>query len=229
MDVCGGLITSMNTLIPLEHWAPGTTLEDHANFFTKTSDFDAHACYAVYLLGHVLDLYSHQPCLASRVGASPTGSVDRSSPSYTSRWTELWHYIDNWHRHRPDEMLPIHYLDTQACPFPKILYSNPAAISGNQLYHTASILMLQHKPASTFVTPKPRSIFWHARQACAISISNHHHGAWTNSIQPLWIAGQWMSHPSEQKSILEILERIEQETGWGTKWRAEDLKEFWGD
>ena len=229
MDVCGGLITSMNTLIPMDHWAPGATLDAQAKFFRKTSGFDAHACYAVYLCGRVLNLLTHRTQLALRVRASPAGDADASSSSHIACWIELWHYIDDWHRQRPDEMLPISYVDIQTLPFPQILSSNPAAISGNQLYHTASILMLQHKPPSIILSPKPRSIFWHARQICAISISNHHHGAWTNSIQPIWIAGQWMSHPSEQKAILELLERIERETGWGTKWRAEDLKEFWGD
>lgn len=38
-----------------------------------------------------------------------------------------------------------------------------------------------------------------------------------------------MSHPSEHRKILEILARIEAETGWATSWRAEDLKEYWGD
>jgi predicted metalloendopeptidase len=60
-------------------------------------------------------------------------------------------------------------------------------------------------------------------------MSNDHHGAWTNSIQPLWIAGQWMSHPSEHQAILRLLEKIEQKCGWPTKWRAVDLQEFWGD
>jgi hypothetical protein len=38
-----------------------------------------------------------------------------------------------------------------------------------------------------------------------------------------------MSHPDEHKAILDILERIEKESGWGTRWRQEDLKSFWGD
>lgn len=229
MDVCGGLITSMSTLIPMEHWAPATTLRENAVSFNNACDFNAHACYAVYLCGHVLDLFTQKSRLASRVGFSHVAGAAESSSEYSSRWIELWHYVDEWYRHRPNEMTPIHYLDDQTIPFPKVLYSNPAAISGNQLYHTASILMLQHKPPTAVLSQKPRSIFWHARQVCAISTSNLHHGAWTNSIQPLWIAGQWMSHRSEQKAILELLERIENETGWGTKWRAEDLKDFWGD
>lgn len=38
-----------------------------------------------------------------------------------------------------------------------------------------------------------------------------------------------MSHPSEHRAILRILDRIEKEVGWDTKWRADDLKEYWGD
>ena len=112
-----------------------------------------------------------------------------------------------------------------------VLFANAAAISGTQLYHTASIIMLQNRPTEVTLSPeqKLRGVLWHARQICAISISNHHHGAWTNSIQPLWIAGQCMSHPDEHRAILEILDKIEKASGWGTRWRANDLREFWGD
>jgi len=44
----------------------------------------------------------------------------------------------------------------------------------------------------------------------------------------LWVAGRVMSSPLEHKAILELYETIELETGWGAKWRAEDLKEIWG-
>lgn len=113
--------------------------------------------------------------------------------------------------------------------FPTILFGNGPATSGNQMYHTAALLMLKYKPPNIRLNRKPRSMLWHARQICAISISNTHHGCWTNSTQPLWIAGQLMSHPSEHEAILNIYSRIERETGWGTKWRADDLREYWGD
>jgi hypothetical protein len=38
-----------------------------------------------------------------------------------------------------------------------------------------------------------------------------------------------MSHASEHRAILNVLERIERETGWVTSWRREDLKAWWGD
>ncbi|PSN62399.1 C6 transcription factor [Corynespora cassiicola Philippines] len=227
MDVCGGLIASMKTLIPVDRWVPGVDLEADVDLFRRANGYDAHACHAVYLCAQALDLLAFRPHLAERVGESPPSAVHLDN-AYASRWTELWRFIEDWHSRRPPEMLPISSINSSERPFPMVLYSNPAAISGNQLYHTASILMMRHKPSGVSIVPKPRSIFWHARQICAISISNDHHGAWTNSIQPIWIAGQWMSHPTEQKAILELYERIETETGWGTKWRAEDLKEFWG-
>lgn len=61
------------------------------------------------------------------------------------------------------------------------------------------------------------------------SLANCISGAWTNSIQPLWIAGKVMSHPSEHRAIVNILERIQRETGWQTSWRREDLETWWGD
>jgi hypothetical protein len=103
-----------------------------------------------------------------------------------------------------------------------------AAISGNQFAHTAAILMLQRKPRD--LTPgKVRSILWHARQICGIALSNDYHGAWTNTLQPIWIAGRLMSHPQEHAAIVRLLKIIERETGWATQWRIDDLMEHWGD
>ncbi|KAH6613004.1 C6 zinc finger domain protein [Boeremia exigua] len=228
MDVCGGLIASMSPLIPIEHWASSLDIDAAITLFEGQDGFDAYACYAVYMCAQVLDLLGFRSHLTERVGASPSG-IEESSSTYAARWTALWHNLDGWYRRRPAEMRPTFSIAPTTRPFPTVLYSNPAAISGNQLYHTSSMLMLQHKPSKIIVTPKPSSIFWHARQICGISASNCHHGAWTNAVQPLWIAGQWMSHESEQTAILELLAKIERETGWGTNWRAEDLKEFWGN
>ncbi|KAK1972333.1 hypothetical protein LY78DRAFT_391933 [Colletotrichum sublineola] len=227
MDVCGGLISSVKTLIPVNHWASRIDLEADVALFLANPGHDMWANYAVYLCAQVLDL------LAPLAKANPGGLFfdgPRNDTSYQVRWMKLWRFVEDWHRRRPSEMqhiMSIPSSDTE--PFPKILYSNPAAISGNQLYHTASLLMLQNRPASLRLSPKPRSALWHARQICGISMTNHHHGAWTNSVQPLWIAGRCMSHPAEHRAILELLEKIEQESGWCTKWRADDLKDFWGD
>jgi hypothetical protein len=223
MDVCGGLISSAKTLIPVSHWASKTDLETDVSLYRLQNTFEMWANYAVYLVAQVLDLLAG-------LSDSDFSVVEKADAKFCTRWLNLWKHVSDWHALRP---APLHSIITMpscdSSPFPTVLFSNPAAISGNQLYHTASILMLQNQPPGVRLLPKPRSILWHARQVCAISISNNHHGAWTNGLQPLWIAGRCMSHPTEHRAILDLLEKIERESGWGTRWRADDLREFWGD
>lgn len=226
MDVCGGLISSVKTLIPVSRWVTETNLFEAVKLFENQPDFSSWANYSVYLIAQVIDLL--MPRSSQDGEPSPTLADDKDKGR--ARWLTLWEYICGWHDGRPEPLHPIMTIpSSDPSPFPTIIFSNPAAISGNQLYHTASILMLQNQPQGLRLQPKPRSILWHARRVCAISISNDHHGAWTNSVQPLWIAGRCMSNPMEHKAILTLLEKIERESGWGTSWRADDLKAFWGD
>ncbi|KAF2030130.1 hypothetical protein EK21DRAFT_89194 [Setomelanomma holmii] len=227
MDVCGGLIASEKTLIPITHWLGDTDSDTPANRVEARVSFDAYACDAVYLCAQVLDLLALQPQLARYGNVTTSSANGLAYEDFTGQWSILWSSIDDWCNTRPPEMHPISSTTVPLKPFPLVLYSNPAAISGNQLYHTACILMLRHKPSSINLSPESNIILWHAHQVCAISTSNHHHGAWNNSIQPLWIAGQLLSEDREREAVLELYERIERETGWGTKWRAEDLKAHW--
>jgi hypothetical protein len=220
MDVCGGLILSTKTLIPTSHWASKLGLEADVNWFRTQTGYDAWANYSVYLNAQVLDL----------IAPITNNLLEASGLEFQAKWLKLWNHLSDWHRLRPAALRSIITIpSSETAPFPTILFSNAAAISSNQLYHTASLLMLQNQPQKLRLTPTPRGILWHARQICAISMSNDDHGAWTNSIQPLWIAGRCMSHPAEHKAVLELLEKVESVSGWSTKWRADDLKEFWGD
>ncbi|KAK1762061.1 fungal-specific transcription factor domain-containing protein [Phialemonium atrogriseum] len=227
MDVCGGLISSVKTLIPVGSWATKIDLDADVGLLRSTKGFDMCANHVVYLVAQVLDLLA--PSVNAPHGVT-VGIEPRTDQPFKTRWLKLWRHLQDWHDRRPPEMHNVMSIpSSDSSPFPTILYSNPAAISGNQLYHTGSILMLQNMPVSLRLTPRPKSILWHARRVCGISITNHHHGAWTNSIQPLWIAGRCMSHPSEHRAILEVLSKIQRESGWAAEWRADDLKEFWGE
>ncbi|KAI5797752.1 fungal-specific transcription factor domain-containing protein [Geopyxis carbonaria] len=223
MDVCGGIIAEESTIVPLGKWAghPHLGWNDSIQLFQTAAarDFDMYANYSVFLCATALDL------LAS-------ADANRNTEAYRERWRTLWGLLQEWHANRPEAMQPLMTLpadpDDGAKPFPKILYGNSPAISGNQLYHTSSILLAQAKPKGERLAPGSKSIIWHARQVCGISATNTHHGCWSNALQPLWVAGRLMSHPSEHRVILDTLSRIERETGWKMSWRAEDLMEFWG-
>ncbi|EXJ91912.1 hypothetical protein A1O3_00462 [Capronia epimyces CBS 606.96] len=233
MDLCGGLISNERTLIPIDEWMSTGSFELDCDVFrTRALEvFEEHANYACYLVGRVLHFLFGSPKPRDRAPEI----YGEDQPNYAENWVLLFNRLEEWYALRPLEMQPLLSLnpgggglpDGRSSPFPTVLFGNGAAISGNQLQHTAALLMLQRIPKT--VPRKSRSILWHARQICAISISNAHHGCWTNSIQPLWLAGQVMSHPAEHQAILDIYDRIESETGWGATWRAEDLKQHWGD
>ncbi|KAF3386672.1 hypothetical protein F1880_000719 [Penicillium rolfsii] len=237
MDVCGGLISEEETIIPLHNWRPrDMTANEASQLFLSSarSGFDTYANCTVYLcaqtLGVLFGCSSHtaHPC-------SPTHCIpEEDINSYVYRWRELFGQVEQWFESRPSQMKSIFTVAQSGSsgidqPFPMVLYGNGAAISGNQLYHVCALLLLQHKPKTLSLSKKPKSVLWHARQICAISASNTHHGCWTNALQPLWIAGKVMSHYSEHTAIVDTLIRIERETGWATAWRVEDLKDFWGD
>ncbi|GMF99539.1 unnamed protein product [[Candida] boidinii] len=72
-----------------------------------------------------------------------------------------------------------------------------------------------------------KSPTWHARRICGIGISNSDHGAYTNSLQPFWVAGKLTSSITEHHLILKHLNDIEKKIGWSTKSRSKDLIEYW--
>jgi hypothetical protein len=229
MDIVGGLVSSEKTLIPMHNWMGGGDIALDLALFSAHGTTDMYANQMEYLCGKVIDLLCSSGRWESRhhKRSNVLDMID-----YGSEWLQLFELVEQWYQHRPEGMKALIAIPSQAqdpCkPFPTIYFGNGPAISGNQMYHTTALIMLKHRPAHVHFSKKPQSMLWHARQICAISISNSHHGSWTNSTQPLWIAGQQMSHPSEHRAILEILERIERESGWASKWRADDLKEFWG-
>lgn len=225
IDICGALISSERTLIPLHRWMGGVDITADVNTLLNLhSDFSMYANHVVYLTGQVIDLL----CSSGKWEQRHRNPAHPMSPTeYFHQWTQLFELLERWYHDRPEEMKTIISISASTTnkPFPTLLFGNGPGISGNQMYHTAALLMLKYKPPHVQFAKKPPSVLWHARQICGISISNHHHGSWSNSIQPLWIAGQHMSHPSEHRAILQIYETIEREMGWATKWRADDLKE----
>ncbi|GAB7335540.1 hypothetical protein MBLNU13_g07881t2 [Cladosporium sp. NU13] len=228
MDLCGGLISLERTLIPVEKWTKSSISEMIVKTYPRSGNFHDYAKIASNIIAQAMHLFASYHASEGAFGFSAANRAE--SEAYGTRWRRLFDDIQEWFSTRPVEMLPVMAMSAKDCgsPFPTILYTNAAAISGNQFAHTAAIMMLQRKPRE-IVLGKIRSILWHARQICGIALSNDHHGAWTNTVQPIWIAGRLMSHPQEHDVIIRLLERIERETGWATKWRIDDLMEHWGD
>jgi Fungal specific transcription factor domain/Fungal Zn(2)-Cys(6) binuclear cluster domain len=218
MDIAHAVIGEQSTVCPCEDWIPrGYSAQDARRLFLESGTADMYANYSVYLCARVINLIA---------------STDRN---YNVQWQILWDELEEWRTNRPKEMLPVFSSlgrETEgdlgfAASFPRILYSNGPAVSGNQLYHMAHILMVQNKPRIFKIGPQTKSLIWHAKQICSISLFNFDHGCWNNALQPLWIAGQLMSSKSERKSISNILKKIDSTTGWSMKGRLHDLELIW--
>lgn len=158
MDMWGGFLTDTNTKIPTSLWflPSGSMSAAVDRFKAEFKSFDQYANYAVFLCASAMNVISND---------------ERSS--YNTRWKSLFDLLEDWYSNRPPEMRPLisRSDDTGRYPFPSILFTNSAAVSGNQLYHAAALLMLQGKPKETKIRSY-KSIFWHARQICGITASN---------------------------------------------------------
>jgi hypothetical protein len=182
-----------------------------------------YANYAVFLCARTCELISDRN---KYVELGIENGCDMEQ--FQQRWEELWNRLLNWASRRPGELKPVE--STNTTPFPRILFAHWAAISSNQLYHTASVLLLaaNTKPRSSLNTSSTSTIMWHVKRICGISMTNPHEGCLNNAIQPLWIAGRFLSHSSEQTLVVKTIRHIEALTGWTSTWRIRDLERTWG-
>lgn len=210
-------------MIPISRWLlPETDPEQAADLFAAHASPDMHANLAVFLCASVCELIAERTQFVEL--DEPNGC---DAGAFTQRWTVLWHQLQRWIHDRPAEILPNQTIQSQ--PFPQILYMHPAAISSNQLYHTACILLLGSRPPEVDLEPgQTNSAIWHAKSICGISLTNPHPGCLNNAIQPLWIAGRLLSHESEHVLVAKLIRSIESMTGWATTWRIADLEADWG-
>lgn len=224
-DLCGALISdgTESTMLKMESWVPpGTREEDVGDLFRATKSPDMHANYAVYLCSKTCHL------IAQRTKYIELGEENGcDGDNFSTRWHWLWADLQRWFAERPQELLPIHTVDTK--PFPHLLFGHWAAISSTQLCHTSCLLLLNTMPRNANIEKGPSSsILWHARRICGISATNGHEGCLNNAIQPLWLAGRCLSHRTEHAALVKLIKSIEAATGWGVCWRISDLEEAWG-
>lgn len=142
------------------------------------------ANYAVFLTAKVC----HFIWLQTR--STEDTSTPANETSCSKDWFEMWTELQSWRQNRPAELLEFDFPGDEdsfaGSLFPFVLFAVPCAISSNQLYHTACLLLLDIKPPSVDVSYEGSSSagLWHARRICGISSSNEHHGCLNNAIQP---------------------------------------------
>jgi hypothetical protein len=136
-----------------------------------------------------------------------------------------------WYSNRPQDFKPVLELEKQDRLFPLLLFTNSAAIMANQLYHTAMLLLLQHRPrtlaAEAGRSPK-QSPLRHAQKICGISLNNTDPNGWDFSlVASLYMAAKRMTYGPQQDAILGKMEQVVSMTGWKLSSLAPQLRQTW--
>ncbi|PKS05909.1 hypothetical protein jhhlp_007740 [Lomentospora prolificans] len=151
-----------------------------------------------------------------------------------AQWQELKTLCDNWNNACPETMHPFGYLypsqTNSKSAFPNIWLIKRAAIVGRLFYHTAQCLLAQTHPLEPGRTSEEmRAIqLHHAHQVCGIVAHVKDRGVSSVAIRSLAIASSVLTDPREQDEVLEIMQKITKESGWGLGRVMTELKKAWG-
>ncbi|GME80538.1 unnamed protein product [Ambrosiozyma monospora] len=131
MDICNAIIAESTTILPSSYYFDRgeMSIEETEKMFEHEG---MHANYIVYLSSLVLNLIHS----------------DMDGHDFKKEWLVLWSRLRSWSLGSPELFGPCYEFFDSNIQFPRIFYSNTQAISANQMYHMACILMLQNKPRS---------------------------------------------------------------------------------
>ncbi|KAF4126084.1 hypothetical protein GMORB2_1330 [Geosmithia morbida] len=150
----------------------------------------------------------------------------------TDRWKMLTETLVLWYNNRPDALKPILEVAHNDQLFPLILFSSGTAVFANQLFHTAMLLLLQHRPR-TFLSsghsrPVAMSPLWHAQRVCGISLSNDSRKSWDFClVGSLYIGARCMTYDLQQHALISGINRISCMTGWNLRPLEARLLDAW--
>ncbi|KAI1073102.1 hypothetical protein LB507_009035 [Fusarium sp. FIESC RH6] len=179
-------------------------------------------------------------------GQRPTVGVTQER--LLERWKMLLSEFKKWFESLPSTFTPharTPYPSNQQSfftTFEQIWYELPICAATMQNYYMAMILLLVNQPQeSTFIrsTVSARlssyrkiqeDVHHYAKEICGISLADPSDPVRANSVQALFVAGQVFYEKGEREAVLKLLEDVERDLGWTTRFhRAKLIDEWPGD
>jgi hypothetical protein len=185
------------------------------------SEYYAHQALA--LCAEVLEFSFGDAYVADR--------FDIESPTPPAvRWKSIVNELNDWYTNKPPMFHPVIEINDGRAPFPVIYFTNGTATFANQLYHTAMMIMLAHKPRTVQLeqrrTPSVSQL-WHAQRICSIAINNNRCECWDPCLlASFYRAARQMTHESQQRAVLHGFEHIGT-LGWLVNSFVDQLKQVW--
>ncbi|XEU99808.1 hypothetical protein FSHL1_005095 [Fusarium sambucinum] len=179
-------------------------------------------------------------------GQRPTVGVTQER--LLERWEMLMSEFRKWNESLPRTFIPyartqysLKDLPPQPCftTFDQVWYELPICAATMQNYHMAMILLLVNQPQeSTFIrsTVSARlnsyrkiqeDVRYYAKEICGISLADPSDPVRANSVQALFVAGQVFHKKEEQHAVLKLLEDVERDLGWTTRFHRAKLVDEW--
>ncbi|KAK3389838.1 hypothetical protein B0H63DRAFT_390105 [Podospora didyma] len=162
--------------------------------------------------------------------ASPHDEQVRMQSRF-AEWKRLKGMCDAWNNNCPRPMRPYgySYMPSNKSQFPNVWLINRPAIVGRLFYHTAMCLLAQINPLNPRDSEENRAAqLHHAHQVCGIVAHTKDRGAASVAIRSLAIASAVLTDKDEQDEVLQILDRINRDTGWRLGKVLMELKKIWG-
>ncbi|KPI44758.1 putative RING finger membrane protein [Cyphellophora attinorum] len=217
------LAHSRNSVLRLYQFFPSESLSTAMSYIRSQTWGEAYSKYALYL----------SMIVTSSINIGNFNRTQEHHGEAPAQWKALHDLLEDWHNCRPEGMQALmsypSILDDEHNRFPMLLYSSAAAVIGNLLYHTASLLLLECKPSMIELPKNHKSLIWHSRQICGIVAENHEAGVLPHARRPLLVAATHIADELERGKITEMLQQIERASGWLTAQAAQIISVVFPD
>ncbi|KAF2855823.1 hypothetical protein T440DRAFT_164260 [Plenodomus tracheiphilus IPT5] len=150
-----------------------------------------------------------------------------------SEWLRLKEMTDRWNENVPRTMHPMAYLypgqTISGSAFPEVWLIKRASIIARLFYHTSLVLLAQINPIQGPNEPEMWNMLeQNSKFICGISAHVKDRGVASVALRSLAIAGECLTDRREQEEVLQIFDKIRQETGWRVGFVNTELKQKWG-
>ncbi|KXJ89163.1 hypothetical protein Micbo1qcDRAFT_14600 [Microdochium bolleyi] len=152
-----------------------------------------------------------------------------------AEWQRLQAMCNGWHEACPQTMHPFGFIPpsqqsgSSRSLFPNIWIIKRAATVGRLYYHTAQCLLAQMNPLSPRDSNEARAVqLLHAHQVCGITAHTEDRGVASVAIRSVALVAEVIHDLAEQQEIIQILEKIDHDTGWKLGGIIKQLRSVWG-
>lgn len=168
-----------------------------------------------------------------RAAVSHNANNPHTTQQRVAEWDSLKELADHWNECIPRTMHAVAYLHPgqtiSGSAFPEVWLIKRTSIVARLFYHTCMCLLAQIHPVNGPRDPKMHAMRQdHSLLICGISAHVKDRGVASVALRSLAIAAECLTERRAQEEVLQIIDKIQQETGWRVGFINKELQEKWG-